>query len=120
MKRKGGRSWLAVLAGSVLLIGTVTAALGEVPSAKEFRKVCAQGTAGQVRQMLEQGVDVNAVGRYGLTALIMAATGNDRLDVLEALLSAGADVNAVNDDGYTALMGAALNSSNPEIVTALA
>ena len=120
MNMKWGRAWPAVLAGGVLLLWTVTAASGEGPSAQEFRKVCAQGTAKQVRQMLDQGVDVNAAGRYGLTALIMAATGNSRPDVLEVLLAAGADVNAVSNDGYTALMGAALNSSNPEIVTALA
>jgi ankyrin repeat protein len=59
--------------------------------------------AGQVRQLIKAGADVNARNDYGATPLTEAAeTGN--ADIIGQLLKAGADPESSNEDGQTALM----------------
>ena len=66
------------------------------------------GGADKVHALLAAGADLNArEERYGMTALMDAASGN-RLEVAALLLSAGADVDARDSSfGQTALFWAA-------------
>jgi ankyrin repeat protein len=59
-----------------------------------------------VRRLLDQGVDINARGNTGSTALMMACWWG-HVDIVKLLLDRGANVNAKGLDGYTALMEAA-------------
>ena len=59
-----------------------------------------------VKRFLAAGADVNAVNRFGSTALIEAVYWADAKDIVKMLLQAGADVNAAGPLG-TALMQAA-------------
>ena len=63
------------------------------------------GDVDQVKKLLQQGADVNAVGDYGQTALISAARGSAA--VVQLLLDKGAKVNAGDKSGWTPLMSAA-------------
>jgi uncharacterized protein len=55
-----------------------------------------------VKLLVEQGIDVNAVGQYGWTAL-HAAAYQGLTDVIEYLVSKGADVNQMDVFGQTPL-----------------
>jgi hypothetical protein len=68
-----------------------------------------------VRKVLRNGVDVNARGAFGDTALMFVV--GDAKDV-KALLKAGADVNTRDRFGVTALMHAALYDE-PDVVRLL-
>ncbi|HEV8316561.1 MAG TPA: ankyrin repeat domain-containing protein [Vicinamibacterales bacterium] len=72
-----------------------------------------------VRELLKQGVDVNAARADGVTALLWAAHWND-LDMIDALLKAGAKVNAADDYGVTALTRACENTSEAAVTRLLA
>jgi ankyrin repeat protein len=72
-----------------------------------------------VRELLKQGVDVNAARADGVTALLWAAHWND-LDMINALLKAGAKVNAADDYGVTALTRACENTSEAAVTRLLA
>jgi TonB family protein len=69
-----------------------------------------------LKEMIKEGVDVNARSRRGETAL-MASAITGMAD--EDLLKAGAEVNAVNDEGMTALMLLAQRGDPDEIGTLL-
>ncbi len=58
-----------------------------------------------VNTFLTKGVDVNAKGRYGRSAL-MTASLYGHVDMVKHLLAKGADVNAVDKSGDTALIDA--------------
>ena len=64
----------------------------------------------QVRNLLDEGADVNAPRADGVTALLWAAHWND-IGTVEFLLYAGADPNAADDHGVTPLMRASENAS---------
>ena len=51
----------------------------------------------------KKGVDINAKGNYGWTALIYASV-NGSLDIVKNLIKQGADINAQDDYDGTALM----------------
>lgn len=63
-----------------------------------------RGDAAAVKQLLDEGVDVNTKYRYGVTALTYACD-HGHVDVVKVLLDRGADVN-VKDTfyGFTPLM----------------
>jgi ankyrin repeat protein len=67
------------------------------------------GKLEEVRGAIAQGIDVNALGSNGCTALMYAANYG-HIPVIQALLRAGADPNILSDDdiglgkGKTALM----------------
>ncbi|KAF3206421.1 hypothetical protein TWF679_008727 [Orbilia oligospora] len=63
------------------------------------------GLLGAVKDLLDQGVDVNAQGGEYYTALQAASDGGHEKTV-ELLLNHGADVNAQGGDYYTALQAA--------------
>jgi len=56
-----------------------------------------------VKSLIEQGVDVNAKGKYGKTSLYHVLWHSANTDVLEYLIARGADVNAKDDSGRTPL-----------------
>lgn len=59
-----------------------------------------------IRRFIEQGVDINAGDKDGMTALHGAA-GRSQLNAMRVLLEAGADVDARDREGFTPLMAAA-------------
>ncbi|KAF3254019.1 hypothetical protein TWF192_003533 [Orbilia oligospora] len=67
------------------------------------------GLLGAVKDLLDQGVDVNAQGGEYYTALQAASDGGHEKTV-ELLLNHGADVNAQGGDFYTALQAASRGS----------
>jgi ankyrin repeat protein len=75
------------------------------------------GSVDGVRDLLDQGVNVNAKDHFiGCTALVGAAQ-YDKADVVQLLLARGADINALGY-GFTALTMAALNG-NADVVRIL-
>ena len=73
----------------------------------------------RVAQLIQDGADVNAVGKYGWTPLEIAARNNSYPEVMLLLIEKGADVNAVGKDGRTPLILAARNNSNAEVLRVL-
>lgn len=110
-----------------------------------FFELCKTGTVEQVRAAIAAGADVNAIGgRYDLTPLMYAASGNPDPEVITVLLKAGAEVNARDrlirqaggsfnpkampaqvkvsakaNYGMTPLMFAAQSNPNPEAIGVL-
>ena len=79
-------------------------------------------TAGKTEllaSMLEEGVEVNAPGRKGMTALHWAASAG-QLECVEFLLQRGAAVNARTRVGITPLMEAVCNGHLDVIIMLLA
>ncbi len=65
-----------------------------------------QGDKKTLQAMLDEGADIKAKDKSGMTALMRAAdTG--RIDTLGVLLDNGADIDAYDKDDWTALMYAA-------------
>jgi uncharacterized protein len=64
----------------------------------------------QVRQLIKEGADVNAVNQFGATPLAEAAIAGN-VKVIDELLKAGADPESPNADGQTALMVLARTSN---------
>ncbi len=68
-------------------------------------KAATQGHVAVVRLLVgAKGVDVNARGNGGGTALLFSASRPSGYETVEALLAKGADVNARNDAGMTAVI----------------
>ena len=75
-------------------------------------------TPERVRELLDRGMDVNAVGNRGWTPLHWAAANSRDPRVLTPLLEAGADVNR-RALQFTPLHIAALVNPNPEVAYVL-
>ena len=56
-----------------------------------------------IELFMKAGMDVNAKGNYGETALMFASVHNN-IELIKFLIKKGANVNAQSNDGYTALM----------------
>ena len=67
----------------------------------------ARGRSRDGAALLRAGANVNALNRYGVTPLALAATNGNAGDRSSALLKAGADANAALPEGETVLMTAA-------------
>ena len=73
---------------------------------KALHYAAQKGDADDVKELIQKGVDVNAVNEHKWTALRIALwMGN--VDVAKVLIRNGADVNAVTKDKWTALLIAA-------------
>jgi len=64
------------------------------------------GNTESVKELINQGVDINQRDDNGRTALMFAVV-NRHYETMKVLLEHGADVNATSNKGGTALMGAA-------------
>lgn len=64
--------------------------------------------------LIDSGVDINAVSKYGMTALMYAIRENN-VEVAKLLIENGADVNIVSNKGETAL-SLATKEKNDELV----
>ena len=64
------------------------------------------GNTESVKELINQGGDINQRDDNGRTALMFAVV-NRHYETMKVLLEHGADVNARSDKGGTALMGAA-------------
>ena len=64
-------------------------------SALQLGAACASGDTHRVGELLEPGVDVNQLDKFGETALTYAARAG-HVDVVRQLIAAGADVNEPN------------------------
>lgn len=73
---------------------------------KELLKAAADGDLGSVIAALDQGVDVNARGDFGDTALNRAAEYG-HIEVVKKLLEAGADIHNKGGADKTPIMNAA-------------
>ena len=68
----------------------------------ELWEACSEGDLERVRQLIQEGQDVNRGYRYGITPLMYAANnGHDQ--VVQELIRAGADVNGKKNSKRTAL-----------------
>ncbi len=72
-------------------------------SEDQLRQAAYEGDQSMVRELLGQGVNVNAVDAEGRTALVFAAF-NGHLEILQDLLKAGAVVDVRESMGRTPLM----------------
>ena len=61
-----------------------------------------------IELFMKAGMDVNAKGNYGETALMLASVHNN-IEIIKLLIENNANVNAQNNDGETALMLTSLN-----------
>ena len=65
------------------------------------------GNTKKVKELIDQGADINQIDYNGRTALMFAVV-NLHYETMKVLLEYGADVNAKSNQGGTALMAAAL------------
>ena len=84
---------------------------------KELLKACCNGNLKKVKQLLEEGADVNVKDEKGRTALMFASWYSHK-EVVKQLLEKGADVDAEDIYGKTALMYAS-EKGHKEIVELL-
>ena len=61
----------------------------------DIRRACREGDLERVRQLIQDGQDVNRGNRYGWTPLMLAAANghNQVMHMVRELIRAGADVN---------------------------
>ncbi len=68
----------------------------------DLLEAAARGDLTGVKNLLDQGADINVKNKDGITALMLASADGYK-DIVELLLTQGVDVNAVNNNGETAL-----------------
>src|SRR4029453_8702571 len=84
-----------------LIILAAVVALTQAPpptKAEQLQDAARKGDATMVKQLLDEGVDVNTKFRYNATALFYACD-HGHLEVVKVLLGRGADMN-VKDSFY--------------------
>lgn len=86
--------------------GVTTLPVGDPPLVEAAKN----GDEATLRTLVEQGVDVNATGGDGATALLWASH-RDLPESVALLIAAGADVDRANDLGATPLWAAGENGS---------
>ena len=82
----------------------------------DIRRACREGDLERVRQLIQDGQDVNRGNRYGWTPLMLAAEVGDANVVVE-LIRAGADVNGKDNNKRTALYWASRRGHSSVIKT---
>jgi ankyrin repeat protein len=73
----------------------------------ELLEAAKVGDTVKLKQLVNQGADVNAKTDKGTTALMWAAYKN-HIEFVKVLIDSGVDVNTKTEDGWTALMDAAI------------
>ena len=74
----------------------------------------AAGDLQRVKELIADKADINAINRYGSTALLLASWDKG-VEVMELLLNNGANIDLQNDQGRTALMSAAKNGQKKAV-----
>lgn len=77
------------------------------------------GTVEEIKNMLETGINVNAIDKNGRTLLMLAVKENVNPEIIKILLEAGVDVNARGGSKMTALIYAAGSNTNPDVIKIL-
>jgi ankyrin repeat protein len=90
-----------------------------LPKDSYFVELCGSGTASEVTKAINEGANVNAEDRYGITPIFWAAWLNSDAGVISALLKSGANPNIVYGGGMTPLIMAAGENQNPGVIVAL-
>jgi len=103
----GGRSKPARLYSLPSIVITVAVCLwlsgcGATDAEAGLREAAERGDSDAVSRVLATGVNVNAAGKNGDTALHIAAMWG-HADCVESLLAAGAEVDVKNGEGWTPL-----------------
>ena len=70
------------------------------PSEQAFLNAAKKGQTDRVIEMIDQGVNINALDTYGATAAMLAAY-NGHADTVKALLENGADAMIADKSGNT-------------------
>ena len=78
---------------------------------EKWYDVVKSGNLEKVQSLIDNGMDVNAVYAFGLTAL-MWVTDEGHTEIAEFLIANGADVHAVDYLGKTALMLASIDGDS--------
>merc|ERR1712056_24624 len=68
-----------------------------------LRAAAEEGSLEVCRLLLELKAHVDTADSNGMTPLMSAVVGGDRVELVELLLAANADVTARTNDGFTAL-----------------
>ncbi|HUI45595.1 MAG TPA: ankyrin repeat domain-containing protein [Nitrospirota bacterium] len=90
------------------------------PMAKKwplFLNALESGNVDDVKQIIEDGLNVNVL-RDGVTPLMIAAS-KGQTEIAEVILQAGVNINAKSDDGETALHKAAFDQEKTDVVQLL-
>ena len=80
-----------------------------MPNGENLRRAARTGDHARVRQLLDEGADVNDGSTHGTTALHLASL-NSHSTCVQLLLQSGADVNIVCDNDITVLICAVQDS----------
>jgi outer membrane protein assembly factor BamB len=113
------RRALLILCLAALLAGCqVGPSSGPADSTDELFAAARAGDLEEVRRLLEAGVPVDSVDRYGATALLMAA-GAGHIDVVTHLLEQGADIDHREEFYGGSPLQMALFGGHPEVAAAL-
>ena len=76
--------------------------------------------AREIKELLDNGADVNTHNEWGLTPVMLAAQYNHSVVVLNALIAAGADIQEAEPKYRSNCLHLAANSSkNPKVIEAL-
>lgn len=86
----------------------LSAAEGYTHGHTALMRAALEGNTDTVRELIQEGVDINQRDENGRTALMFAVM-NSHYETMKVLLEHGADVQAKSDQGGTALMAAALS-----------
>lgn len=103
------------------LLLTLFAGQASAANAKteELLEIVGKAEPEKVRQLIQDGSDVNTRNNDGWMPLMAAAAFSTNPEVLKVLLEAGADVNAKSAIGWTPLIAVAEKNSNLEVLTVL-
>jgi ankyrin repeat protein len=76
--------------------------------------------AKDIKDLINEGADVNCANEWGLTPIMIAAQNNSALVVINTLVTAGSDVKATEPKYRSnSLHLAANNSTNPKVISTL-
>jgi ankyrin repeat protein len=87
--------------------------------ASSLHEVVKDGSVDEIKEVLNENIDINIKNEDGVTPLMKAVKYNNSLEVVNFLLDEGADANITNSRGKTPLMYAAEYNNNPEIIKVL-
>ena len=102
-----------------LLLLTLFAGRASAAKMEELLAIVNNTRPNEVRQLIQDGSDVNTRNNDGWMPLMAAAAFSTNPEVLKVLIEAGAEVNAKDTSGGTPLMAAAEKNSNLEVLTVL-